>query len=120
MERGQHIQVLVDRGFADEWTPGAALDTRKHEVDLDEAPAALRSLREPRASLSMKFKDIVDALRAGARRHRQFYAYLAGPENVKTVAYELARLRCEQLGMTAHTWRRPPGHRASKPGVQLT
>jgi len=48
----------------------------------------------------MKLKDIVDALRAGGRRHRQFYAYLAGPENVKTVAYELARLRCEQLGMT--------------------
>ena len=49
----------------------------------------------------MKVKDILDALRAGARRHRQFYAYLAGPENVKTVAYELARLRCEQHGMKA-------------------
>src|SRR6187397_3034391 len=49
----------------------------------------------------MKVKDILDALRAGARRHRQVYAYLASPENVKTVAYELARLRCEERGMTA-------------------
>ena len=57
----------------------------------------------------MKVKDILDALRAGARRHRQFYAYLAGPENVKTVAYELARLRCEQHGMKAEgRGSRPP------------
>ena len=49
----------------------------------------------------MKVKDIIDAVRAGSRRHRQFYAYLAAPENVKTVAYELARLRCEQRGVAA-------------------
>ena len=49
----------------------------------------------------MRVKDIIDAVRAGTRRHRQFYGYLAAPENVKTVAYELARLRCEERGVTA-------------------
>lgn len=49
----------------------------------------------------VKVKDIIKALRTGAGRHRQFYAYLAGPENIKVVAYELARLRCEQRGMAA-------------------
>jgi SAM-dependent methyltransferase len=61
----------------------------------------------------MKVREIVDALRAGARRHRQFYAYLAGPENVKTVAYELARLRCEQRGTTAE------GRGTTRPDIEL-
>lgn len=46
----------------------------------------------------MSLSDVAGALRALVRQRRRVYSYLQNPENVKVVAYELARLRCHREG----------------------
>ena len=36
MKNGQRIEVLLNRGFADEWVPGTVLDAREKKIQLDE------------------------------------------------------------------------------------
>lgn len=46
----------------------------------------------------MKLSDVLGALGAVLRERRRVYAHLLNPDNVKVVAYELARQRCQAQG----------------------
>lgn len=50
---------------------------------------------------SMKFSDVFDALSELLRERRRVYAHLLNLDNVKVVAYELARQRCQTQGQAA-------------------